>query len=244
MLNTACGSCFEDVDSCFDNKDLSAFYQQICADCENFEELKEAIVSIGVKHNARIKLPKFTLQIYTFVYQRLMDFSTTGKFAESEALITLNLFQNVHRVISVKVHLNHYHVIGKIHGYAHNFCNMKVRENSQIQFCCILHNFFYFDMFFLFKGIRLSVWETQDLNIGRSALTNINFASLGSQVKLIETMKYYPSSLGILTRTLDDVEKERVKELTLQFLSQHNYFSQIWQHKLTYDKKGRLKTLL
>ena len=45
-------------------------------------------------------------------------------------------------------------------------------------------------MFCVLKGIRLSVWETQDLNIGGSELSNINFASLGSQVKFIDTMKY------------------------------------------------------
>ena len=41
-------------------------------------------------------------------------------------------------------------------------------------------------------------------------------------------MKYYLSSLGSLASTLDDIEKMRVKKLTLEFLNQHNYFSQIW----------------
>ena len=104
---------------------------------------------------------------------------------------------------------------------------MKVREN-QNQFSCIAHNFFGFDLFFLFKGIQLSVWRTKDLNIGGSRLTNINFANLGSQVKFIDTMKYYLSSLGSLASTLNDVEKICVKKLTLQFLNQHDYFSQIW----------------
>ena len=83
VLNAAGGSCFEDIDSCFDDEDLSAFYCQTCADCKNFGELKEAIASAEVKHNARIKMPKFMLEIYAFAYQRLMDFSTVGgRFAE------------------------------------------------------------------------------------------------------------------------------------------------------------------
>ena len=45
-------------------------------------------------------------------------------------------------------------------------------------------------MFFLLKGIRNSVWGTKDLNIGGIRLTNINFQSLGSQVKFTDTMKY------------------------------------------------------
>ena len=62
-------------------------------------------------------------------------------------------------------------------------------------------------MFFLIKGIRLSVWGTKNVNIGRTGLTNINFASIGTQVKLINTMKYFLTSLGQLAITLDDVEK-------------------------------------
>ena len=105
VLNTPCGNCFENVDSCFDDEDLSAFYQKACADCENLEESKEGIASVEVKHNAKIKIPKFTLQIYAFVYQRLMDFSTAGgRFAEFETLTTLNLFEYGHRVINVKIH--------------------------------------------------------------------------------------------------------------------------------------------
>ena len=41
-------------------------------------------------------------------------------------------------------------------------------------------------------------------------------------------MKYYLSSLGSLARTLVDLEKMRVEKLTLQFLNQHDYFSQVW----------------
>ena len=208
MLNIVCSSCFENVNSCFDDEDLSAFYCQTYADCENFEELKGAIASVEVKHNARIKIPKFTLQIYAFVYQRLMDFLTAGsRFAEIETLTTLDLLEYIHRAINAKIDLHRSHVSGKIHGYAHNFCIMKRRENSQMQFSCIAHNFFGFDMFFLLKGIRLSLWQTQDLNITGSGLSNINFASLSSRVKPIDTMKYYASSLGNFASTLDDVEK-------------------------------------
>ena len=161
-----------------------------------------------MKHNARIKIPKFTLQIYAFVYQRLMDFLTAGsRFAEFETLTTLDLLEYIHRVINAKIDLHRSHVAGKIHGYAHNFCIVKRRENSQMQFSCIAHNFFGFDMFFLLKGIRLSLWQTQDLNITGSGLSNINFASLSSRVKFIDTMKYYASSLGNFTSTFDDVEK-------------------------------------
>ena len=83
-------------------------------------------------------------------------------------------------------------------------------------------------MLFLLKGIRLLVWGKKPLNISGSGLGNINFASLGSQVQFIDTMKYYLLSLGSLTSTLNDVEKMNIQKLTLQFLNQHDYFLQIW----------------
>ena len=167
------------------------------ADCSDFGEIKDLISSAKKKKN-----PKFTLQTYAFVYQRSMDFPH-GRF-DYETLTTLSL----HRIINVKTYLHHSHVTGKIIGYAHDFCNMKIREN-QNQFSCIVHNFFGFDMFILIKGIRLSVWATKDVNIGGTGLTNIDFASITNQLKFIDTMKYFPTSLGQLPSTLDDVEKKK-----------------------------------
>ena len=115
---------------------------------------------------------------------------------------------------------------GKIIRYAHDFCNPQVRENKDV-LTCIAHNFFGFDMYFLIKVIRLSVWETKDINIGGTGLTNINFASIDN-IKFIDAMKYYQTSLGKLASTLTDIEKNRVEVLTRQFLMQHKYFSKIW----------------
>ena len=84
---------------------------------------------------------------------------------------------------------------------------MRVRE-SQNQFTCITHNLFGFDMFFLVKGIRFSVWGTKDVSIGGTGLTNINFASISTQVKFIDTMKNFLTSLGQLASTLDDVKRK------------------------------------
>ena len=62
-------------------------------------------------------------------------------------------------------------------------------------------------MYFLIKGITLSVWETKDINIGGNGLTNINFASIGN-IKFIDIMEYYQTSLGKLASTLTDIEKK------------------------------------
>ena len=116
-----------------------------------------------------------------------MDFPE-GRF-DYETLTTI-IFLKVCIDYQRQIHLHHSHVTGRIYDYAHDFCNMKVREN-QSQFSCIGHSFFGFDMFFLIKGIRLSVWETKDINIGGSGLANNNFANIESQVKFIDTIKYF-----------------------------------------------------
>ena len=105
---------------------------------------------------------------------------------------------------------------------------MKLKEN-QNSFSSIAHNFFGFNIFFLIKGVRFLVWQTRDVNIGGSGLTNINFANIGSQVKFIDTMKYYQTSLGKFASIIDEIEKKNVEKLVIQFLNQHGYFSRIWK---------------
>ena len=79
---------------------------------------------------------------------------------------------------------------------------------------------------------------------GGSGLSNINFPSLGSQVKFIDIMKHYPSSLGNLASTLDNIEKKHIEKLALQFLNQHDYFSQMSQFELIYDQKRKILDII
>ena len=98
---------------------------------------------------------------------------------------------------------------------------MKVRENSQMQFSRITHNFFGFDIFFMLKGIWLSVWQMQDLNSD-------------SDVKFIDTMKYYPSSLGSLTSGKGVILYEKVKTIdSLSFQPENgNFFTKSKFHSM------------
>ena len=86
--------------------------------------MKEAIKDITIKNKQGSKISKFVLQIYAFVYQRIMDFPQ-GCF-DYETLTTNDLFDSVHKIINVKTHLYHSHITGNIIGYAHDFCNAKV----------------------------------------------------------------------------------------------------------------------
>ena len=175
--------CFENVDSCIDVRSFCFLLQNMC------------------------RLWEF-LRVETD-YCLCLSETSGGRFAKFETLFALDLFEYVHRVITVKIHLHHSHGTGKIRGYAHDFCKMKVRENSQMEFSCIAHNFFGFDMFFMLNGIWLSVWQMQDLNSD-------------SQVKFIDTMKYYPSSLGSLTSGKGVILCEKIKTINSLSLQPEN----------------------
>ena len=56
-------------------------------------------------------------------------------------------------------------------------------------------------------------------------VVELDYQILRAQVKFIDTMKYFLTSLGQLASTLDEIEKMQVEKLTFQFLNQHSYFS-------------------
>ena len=94
------------------------------------------------------------LQTYAFAYQRLMDFPHS-KF-DYETLTRINFFESNHKIINVKIHFNH-----------------------QINLLVSLTILGGLSCFFLIKQIKkLSVPGTEDINIGGTGLTNINFASI------------------------------------------------------------------
>ena len=56
-------------------------------------------------------------------------------------------------------------------------------------------------------------------------VVELDYQLLRAQVKFIDTMKSFLTSLGQLASTLDEIEKMQVEKLTFQFLNQHSYFS-------------------
>ena len=224
-------------DCCYE--ELNEFILENCEDCNDFNDLKEKNLESEVKSKQKSVIPNFNLKLYAFFYQKVMCFPTTD--FECDTVATNNLFESVHKLLSVKIHLHHSHVTGEIIGYTHDFCNWIVRENKDVV-SCIAHNFFKFDFYFLLKNIRLSVWRTKDINTGGKNLTDINFATIDN-FKFIDTIKYYQTSLVQLSETLSDDEKENVEKLIVQFLTTHDYFSTVWR-TLTLHQKSRVIELL
>ena len=190
--------CVESYDMIYDDT-LREFLEETCLAHEyDVKQLIENIKSFEIK-NFKSKIPKSTLQIYAFAYDALMDFPSCS--FDFKTVTTSNVFERLYRILNYKVHYHHSHISGKISGYAHDFFNWKVRENKT-ELSLIGHNFLGFNIFYMVKGYRASCWGTNDFNMGGSNLTTVNFANIGSQVKIIDTIKYYQSSL--VTATEDE----------------------------------------
>ena len=200
--------------------------------------VENEIKKFEVKHNKTMKMPKFTLQLYSFLYDCLMNFPSV-KSDEIKTVATRGFMKEIYSVVNFKVHIHHSHVAGKIHGYSHDVCNWKVREN-QLFVPLIGHNFLGFDIYYMVKGYRSVTWGTKEFHMGGINLTNVNFANISSQVKIIETLKYYQTSLANISSTANEIEKRNIKESINFFLKKHYYFSDIWS---SLDKEEKDKIL-
>ena len=93
------------------------------------------------------------------------------------------------------------------------------------------------------KGYRCSVWGTNGFKMGGTHLTNMNFANISSQVKIIDTLKYYQTSLANIFSTMTLEEKENTVKTVDSFLKKHSYFSNIWQ-SLDQNNKDKILEII
>ena len=189
-------------------------------------DLIESIKKFKVDHHSRFRMSKYSIQLYFFFYDTIMNFPTS-KFDEIKTVSKNGFIINLYRVINFKVHIHHSHITGQIIGYSHDFCNWKIRESNYIV-PLIGHNFLGFDIYYMVKGYRASVWETADLNMGGTNLTNMNYANISNQIKIIDTIKYYQTSLANISNTATYSEKVNIENTVADYLKNHNYFSKIW----------------
>ena len=170
---------------------LLNFYRNNCADCSGFKTIQNL---------------KCLNSLWRFMHLFTKAWWTipSGRF-DFQALITPNLFQSVHRVIDLKIHCIIFLWPVKVAVMFTIFATWKW-EKIRPSFPALLTTF-WIQYVFLLKGVRLLVWGTKDINIGGSGLTYINFASLASQFKFMDIMKYHLLCLGSLANTLHNVEK-------------------------------------
>ena len=131
-----------------------------------------------------------------------------------------------------RTHVNHSHISGEIIGYAHRYCNYKVREN-QTKISVVAHNLFRFDFFFLLKGLRTGVRKTKDITIDGKNPSLVQLSALFR--KISPPLKY--SRLQILgnfdfqifktfnSRDLSLKSRRKIFVIFLKFSSRDVFFN-------------------
>ena len=203
-------------------------FEEFCESLENpnddEREEVEAIISdikkikISAKQDEKISREKAII----FLYQYSIHFLKNEKI-NVDIPISNKFLSNVIAFYENKKTIHHSHVAGKIIGYAHDFCNQKVKENYYT-IPVFTHNQFRFDFFLILKGFRPTVGRTQDISIGGRNPSNVNFAIIRNQVKFIDTVKYFQQSLGNLANSMTDEERQNVRRTCRNFISNRLMF--------------------
>ena len=159
------------------------------------EEIKKRIQNINIRENKRAeKEVIYKEKVIAYLYTTSFNFLKTDKV--NNPPISQNFLSNMTAILRHQNCVHHSHVTGEIIGYAHTFCNEKVRENYYI-IPDITHNLFRFDFFFFVKGVRPSIWQTTDIDIGGKNPTDINYATIGNQVKFIDTTNTFSRAWSV-----------------------------------------------
>ena len=159
-----------------------------------------------------------------------------------KTVITKDFFSNVRDLIYGDYVIHHSDVTSEVIGYAHDFCNKKIRENYNL-IPAFVHNLFSLDFFFVLKGIRLCVWRTKQLNIRGTNLTNIQYANISNQVKFIDTIKYYQQSLSSLANNASENEKIYIRNSCLKFIQSNETYLRQFNFLAENEKKKVLDYL-
>ena len=172
-------------------------------------EIKRIQTSVNTKTDEKDELTK--KQVLGYLYKKSQHFLKNDNI-NLNVPYSNNFLSNLAGTASNnKPVVHHSHVSGKISGFVHDFCNQRVRENYYT-IPGIAHNQFRFDFFFFLHGFRPTVWETTDIKIGAKNASNINFAVIGNQVRFIDTIKYFQQSLANLASSMNDVEKQSIRD--------------------------------
>ena len=109
------------------------------------------------------------------------------------------------------------------------FTTFAIGQSEKIKKKFLSLHMFGFDAFYFLNGFQASVWGTNNISISGNHLTSINYMNInGGEVKFIDTLKYYQTTLARLTKTATE-QKNAVKKLMEEFLTSHDLFSHVWK---------------
>ena len=157
-----------------------------------------------------------------FLYGRSICFIRSDKF-KGEYPISSKFLANMISIVKNHKGIHHSHTTGKIIGYAHNFCNLRCKENYYT-IPILAHNQFSFDFYLFLKGIRPSVCKTTEIAIGGKNPTDVNFAIIRNQVRFIDTVKYFQQSVASFADSMTDIERENVRKICQKSLAEKLLF--------------------
>ena len=199
---------------------MGEFVHEIYID--SFEEIFLEIENMEIRNMKWENIKDLKLnKIISFVYLSLMDFPN-NKF-EIKTVPAKEFFCSVRGLTYGAYVIHHSHVSGQIIGYAHDFCNKKIRKNQTL-ILLFAHNLFSFCFFFVVKGVSLFVWRPKQFNIGGTNLTNVQYANIGNQVKFIDTIKYFQQSLSALTKNVNEMEQKNIKNSCRKFTEKNERY--------------------
>ena len=126
--------------------------EDLCDIYDNFNSLREDVekVSLPEKPFSR-KQELFRNKMVAFLYSNLIPFCVTEKV--KGILILKKIIWNIISILPDTKCIHHSHIAENIYGYAHIFCNERVRENY-FKVPVIAHNLFRFDVFFSSKRFK------------------------------------------------------------------------------------------
>ena len=199
---------FPAIESALEDENISYEFEDFMSEeldnlYSTVEELKRTIDDIAVPKKRFVKID-FADKLISFVYPSLIQFAETDNVKGIP--MSKHFINNLKGIMKNRTYIHHSHISGEIIGYAHSYCNSKVREN-QTKVSVVAHNLFRFDFFFFLKRLRAGVWKIRDITIGGKNPTNINFANIGNKVIFIDAKKYFQQGLGKLANSLTDNEK-------------------------------------
>ena len=71
----------------------------------------------------------------------------------------------------------------------------------------------------------------------------MNFANIANQIKVIDTIKYYQTSLANISNTVTYTEKINIEKTVAKFIEKHVYFSKIW-FTLNQETKNKIVSII
>ena len=157
---------------------------------ETNEEIKDIVEKIkNIDAGKKDKGEATKEKTIGYLYKSSINFLPNDKIS-GDFPLSAKFFENMIFIHKNKFVMHHSHVTGKIIGYAHEYCNLQTRENYYT-IPAFAHNQFRFDFFLFLKGLRASVWETNEIFAGGKKPTDVNFAIVQNQVRFIDAIKYY-----------------------------------------------------